>query len=243
VYRPKETTREVYERRVIDEQIDYYRQRASEYDETSTPPGDSLAVYAEQVAAALNRFRPCGDVLEIASGTGVWTVQLLRHATRIVALDSAPEMHERARERVGRDPRVRFVTSDVFSWQPGDRFDLVFFANWLSHVPPSKFGSFWDTVREALRPHGRVFFVDEGRDAWRHEHLAEEFVDDAEAPLARRSLRDGRQYRVVKVFWDRDELKSRLRDLGWGVEIHPAGPFFWGHGRLAKRSRGEERDV
>jgi demethylmenaquinone methyltransferase/2-methoxy-6-polyprenyl-1,4-benzoquinol methylase len=193
-----------------------------------------LVVHGARVAAALNRFRPGGDVLEIASGTGTWTVELLRHAARIVAVDSAPEMHEQARERIGRDARVRFVTADVFSWEPDEQFDLVFFANWLSHVPPTRFDAFWETVQQALRPEGQVFVVDENQDAWRHEQLAEEFVGDQEAPLVRRWTLDGREYRVVKIFWDGDALKSRLHDLGWSIETHDAGPFFWAHGRRAK---------
>jgi hypothetical protein len=78
-------------------------------------------------------------------------------------------------------------------------------------------------VRAALAPGGRVFFADEATDAWRHET-----VEGDALPVVRRSLPDGRTYRVVKVFWDLDELEAKLRSLGWNVELHTAGPFFWG---------------
>jgi hypothetical protein len=51
------------ERRLIDEQIDYYRRRAPEYDRPSTPLADFLA-QGEQLREALHAFAPSGNVLE-----------------------------------------------------------------------------------------------------------------------------------------------------------------------------------
>jgi Methyltransferase domain len=213
---------------LIEEQIEYYRAVAPEYAGTSSPPADTLAPYGRQIEIGLDRFRPAGRILEIASGPGGWTVHLLRHASSVTALDSSPEMHELSREKSGGDPKVRYLLADVFSWQPDGRYDVVFFANWLSHIPPGRFGRFWETVRAALAPAGRVFFVDEAADAWRYEEIfREEFADDPSVPVVRRALRDGRTFRVVKVFWEPDDLRFALSDLGWQAKIHPAGPFFW----------------
>jgi demethylmenaquinone methyltransferase/2-methoxy-6-polyprenyl-1,4-benzoquinol methylase len=214
---------------LIREQKAYYRARAPEYDAKSSPPGDPLAPYGRRIEKGLDRFRPAGRVLEIASGTGLWTVRLLLHASSIAALDSSEKMHELLRRKTGGDPRVRHLRADVFSWEPDERYDVVFFANWLSHVPPGRFGRFWETVRAALAPAGRVFFVDELEDAWRYEEgLRETFVDDPSVPVVHRKLPDGRTFRVVKVFWEPDDLRVALRDLGWRAEIHTAGPFVWG---------------
>jgi 2-polyprenyl-3-methyl-5-hydroxy-6-metoxy-1,4-benzoquinol methylase len=221
--------------RLIAEQIEYYRSQAAEYDETSRPPDDSLGDFGSELTRALDAFRPTGNVLEIASGTGAWTTQLLRHASLVTALDASPEMHDQAAVKINRDPRVRFILGDVFSWEPDTQYDVVFFANWLSHVPPKRFERFWATVGNALRASGRVFFIDELLDAWRQEHLSEEFIGDADAPVVHRSLRDGRRFRVVKVFWDPEELESKLRELGWHTEVHQAGPFFWAEGRRLDR--------
>jgi len=219
--------RRVEEDALIREQIEYYRGRAPDYDATSSPPGDPLAPYARQIEAALERFRPAGRVLELASGTGVWTAQLLRHAESVTALDASTEMHELSRAKIGDDPRVRRLTADVFSWDPDVRYDVVFFANWLSHVPPGRFRQFWETVRAALAPAGRVFVVDEIEDAWRHEALHEEFVAGPSVPVVNRSLADGRRFRVVKQFWNPAHLRAALLALGWEAEVHPAGPLFW----------------
>jgi SAM-dependent methyltransferase len=219
---------------LVREQIRYYSARAPEYD--TTPPGDPLVPYWRQIEIGLDQFRPTGRVLEIASGTGSWTLHLLRYASSITALDSSAEMHELSRRKTGGDPRVRYLRADVFSWQPDEKYDVVSFANWLSHVPPGRFHRFWDTVRAALAPAGRVFFADELEDAWRHEELLrEDFAEDPSVPVVHRSVRDGRTFRVVKVFWNAEELRSTLTAMGWVVDIRVAGPFFWAEARPLDR--------
>ena len=213
---------------LVKQQIEYYRGRAADYDATASPPHDPLGPYSRQIEKALERFRPTGTVLEIASGTGTWTARLLGHATSITALDAANEMHEQSRAKLGEDPRIRRVTADVFSWQPDGVYDVVFFANWLSHVPPGRFQRFWDTVRDALSPTGRVFVVDEIEEAWRREELLrEDFAVDPSVPIVNRVLPDGRTFHVVKQFWNPKELQAVLRASAWQVEVHPAGPLFW----------------
>jgi len=85
------------------EQLAYYRAIAAEYEDYAIPgPGRS------ELVAALDSFRPAGRVLELACGIGVWTELLLRHATRVTAVDASPEMLAIASARV-RDERVRFM--------------------------------------------------------------------------------------------------------------------------------------
>lgn len=112
---------------LIREQIEYYRLRAPEYDETSTPTGDPLAAYALEIQDAIRRFAPRGDVLEIASGTGSGTRHLIEHATSVTALDSSPEVHELSRQKLHDNNKVSYVVADIFSWKPRDKYDVVFF--------------------------------------------------------------------------------------------------------------------
>jgi SAM-dependent methyltransferase len=213
---------------LVEEQIEYYRGRAPAYDATASSPDTPLASYTRQVEKALDRFRPTGSVLEIASGTGTWTLCLLRHASSVTALDSSREMQDLSRTKTGGDPRVRYLIGDVFSWEPDATYDVVFFANWLSHVPPGRFERFWETVRAALAPQGRVFLTDEIEDARkRDEHLREDFAVDSSVPVVNRSLADGRNFQVVKVFWNAHELGAALKAIGWDAAIHPAGPLYW----------------
>jgi SAM-dependent methyltransferase len=212
---------------LIADQIRYYSERAAEYDETTTPPvKDSLESEELQLETALAGFEPRGKVLEIASGTGKWTRLLARSSSEVTALDASWEMLELSRAKLAHYAHIRYVQADIFNWEPHDRFDVVFFANWLSHVPPSRFDRFWETVRSCLLPSGRVFFLDEEtQDEWRRE----DFLDEMHT-LVRRRLRDGRAFEIVKVFYETADLEARLQRLGWRIEVHRAGNMCWGAG-------------
>ena len=56
-----------------------------------------------------------------------------------------------AHQRLGKLP-VELIEADVFGWQPPRRYDTVFLAFWLIHVPPARFAAFWSMLRAALAP-------------------------------------------------------------------------------------------
>jgi demethylmenaquinone methyltransferase/2-methoxy-6-polyprenyl-1,4-benzoquinol methylase len=117
----------------------------------------------------------------------------------------------------------------IFTWHPPERYDGVF-RFWLSHVPPERFESFWDLVRACLAPGGTVCFVDSRYDPTstaRDHHLE----GDASTTVLRR-LDDGREFRIVKVFYDAKELTDRLGGLGWRFTIRET-IFLHGSGRRA----------
>jgi SAM-dependent methyltransferase len=200
----------------VDEQIRYYRRRAAEYDEwwfregrwaLPEPAMHRWLADIEDVEAALGRFAPGGEVLELACGTGLWTRHLVRHADRLTAVDAAPEMIARNRERVAGE--VTYVQANIFDWTPpADRFDVCFFSYWLSHVPDERLAAFWATVAAALRPGGRVFLVD--------SHDAEPRAERTQP----RVLNDGSRFTVVKRFWQPDELMAHAAGLGFELDAH-----------------------
>jgi 2-polyprenyl-3-methyl-5-hydroxy-6-metoxy-1,4-benzoquinol methylase len=226
---------------LVADQIAYYRARAGEYDQSMLElgryvsmggsvtgrPGDGGGDEVAVLLEALEGIRPFDTVLELACGTGWWTQWLARHAQRVTAVDAAEEMLALNRERVHAS-NVRYVLADVFSWRPDRRYDLVFFAFWLSHVPHDRFAAFWQLVRDSLAPNGRVFFIDE---LGTEETRAMEKRLEGDAVL--RELEDGRQFRAIKVFHDPAELEAKLRALAWNVEVRPAGRrFYWGQATL-----------
>ena len=222
---------------LIADQIAYYRARAGEYDETmrqlgryvsaggcvSGRLGDEEGKEVATLLEALEGIRPIDTVLELACGTGWWTQWLVQHARHVTAVDAAQEMLALNRERVDA-ANVHYVLADVFSWKSDQKFDLVFFAFWLSHVPHERFASFWQRVGDWLAPGGRAFFIDE---LGTEETRGMENRLKGEAVL--RQLQDGRQFRAVKVFHEPNELEAKLRALGWNVEVRAAGQrFYWG---------------
>lgn len=200
---------------LVAEQLAYYRARAGEYDVTSYGVGSAERAAVPRI---VDRLAPDGDVLELACGTGIWTVELCRHATTLTAVDAAPEMLRLAAGRTA-GHQVHFVQADLFDWSAPTDYDVVFFAAWLSHVPAEMFEQFWRTVRAATRPGGRVLFVDES--PARAE--VEAFETDG---IARRTLADGSEHRVVKIFYEPQLLARRLSELGWRATVTPI-EFGW----------------
>jgi hypothetical protein len=62
-------------------------------------------------------------------------------------------------------------------------------------------------------------------------------VTDLRTGVATRTAADGRSYDLVKVWWEPDELQSRLAALGWKVEVRTTEwAFIYGFGSPADRT-------
>ena len=199
---------------VIQEQIAYYRARAQEYDQSlvqnGTPNNQQGNGEFEEAARMLRSRGAFKEVLELACGTGIWTRLLLEIGQQVTAIDASPEMLELCRQKVG-ETRIRYQQADVFEWEPDQRYDLIFFTHWLSHVPPNSLASFLAKVTRAVRPGGQIFIVDQYAPTPEDEEVA---VDEI---FARRPLADQRTFTIVKVFYNLDALLLRLQRLGFVV--------------------------
>lgn len=216
---------------IVAAQVEYYRARAPEYDEyyERTGPFD-LGVDANLVwRGELDQVQSWLDthvrvsVLDVAAGTGWWTERLARLADRVVALDAAPEMLAINRAR-NAGAGVTFVEGDVFAYQPRQRFDVVFFGFWLSHVPGDRFVEFWRLLSEWLAPGGRVLLVDnmESSAPW----IQERPIGQPHSELMTRRLNDGRTFTIVKTHWTPDLLGRQLDDIGWATALNATSKYF-----------------
>ena len=208
---------EAYVAEALAAQRHYYELRAPDYGSWTTPPdrvGRGLfpSELAETVIAAL---RPFGDVLELACGPGpLFTNELARHAHTVTAVDASTTALRLNRQRVA-SSKVTYLQADLFDWSPPRTYDFVFFGHWLSHIPPSRFDTFWGRVGACTGDHGRVGFIDED------ERAADMEADrpSRHPDVARRTLSDGRSFDIIKVFWEPDDLQQRLRSLHWDIQI------------------------
>jgi demethylmenaquinone methyltransferase/2-methoxy-6-polyprenyl-1,4-benzoquinol methylase len=194
---------------LLAEQMAYYRAAAAEYDR---PYAEREGL--QRLLTVVDDLPVSGDVLELACGTGQWTARLAARARSVTAVDAAAEVLAVARAR-GPFPNVRFLQADLFEWRPSRRFDTVFFAFWLSHVPPARLSGFWDTIAAVLAPGGKAIFIDDGPAA----AASEEGVTDGPVPTVLRRLDDGSRYRIVKVFHDARTLTGDLTARGWTVRV------------------------
>lgn len=217
---------------VLADMLSYYRARAGEYDQWFYRHGrydrgveNNARWFAEvaEVHRALAAANLSGDVLELACGTGIWTEQLLKTARTMAAVDGSPEMIEINRARVG-DGRVRYILADLFEWRPDRQYDAVFMGFWLSHVPADRMDRFLRGVAEALRPGGKVFFVDSRREVT--STAADHRLPEHETEVLTRRLNDGREFQIVKVFWEPQELARRFGETWIEMGVRETSTYF-----------------
>ena len=214
---------------VLEEQLAYYRARAREYDESLQSIGATSAAEPEyeeanrewlQIVDALRALAPVDDVLELACGTGIWTQELTHISRSLTAIDGSPEMIEINRAKHG-TAKIEYQCMDLFAWEPEKQYDLVFFAFWLSHVPPSPLSSFLSKVARATRPGGRVFIVDEPKS---DSNIS---GPNVKGLYQQRTLHDGRSFRIVKAYYDPRKIERELLKRGFGRDSIMIGKSFF----------------
>jgi len=213
------------------EMLAYYEARAPEYDDwylrrgryTRGPIHDTAWNAELDVAGRwLDGLPIAGEIVELAAGTGWWS-PLLASKGELSLYDAAPAPLERARERlVAHHLRAHLHLRDA--WAAPDRaVDAVFTGFWLSHVPRERLATFLDIVRRWLKPGGTFAFIDSLPDPQSGAADHPVPADD----LAVRRLDDGRQFTVVKVYYDPTELEAALAAAGFtAAEVTTTGRFF-----------------
>ena len=224
---------------ILAEMAQYYRDRAPEYDEWFARQGrydggdDANAAWFADVAeayAAFDALHFSGDVLELAPGTGIWTERLLRTVDSLTAIDIAPEMIAQNEARVGTG-RVRYLLADLFAWQPDRQYDGVCFCFWISHVPEEQIDAFLGRVAAALKPGGKLFFIDSHPRIKPVRPSATQVPPEVGSQVLTRTLNDGRAYRIVKNFLEPQALEARCAAAGLDVQVHETPhAFIYGTG-------------
>jgi ubiquinone/menaquinone biosynthesis C-methylase UbiE len=233
---------------ILNEQKAYYQARAQEYDEwfyregrydRGTEHTKQWQAEVDEVCQALQMANLSGHVVDIAAGTGIWTKELLKMADHVTALDSSDEMIEVNRSRLQSD-KVTYILTDLFYWQPVMAYDAAFIGFWLSHVPPAWLYEFIGTVAGALKPGGKLFFVDSllepsstarGQTQDLARRKWESTLSKSRQVTVRRRLSDGREFEIVKVFYDPQDLNERFSTHNIPITVKKTERFFlygWG---------------
>ena len=227
---------------ILEDQIAYYRARAGEYDEWwfrtgrydrghafNTQWHAETAAVEEALASWIAARRPA-NVLELACGTGLFTRLIAPRVVRLTAVDASPEVIAINRARVGA-ANVDYHEADLFAWTPPARYDLVFMSFWLSHVPDARFAAFWALVDAALAPGGAAYLIDSAFDptSTAKDHV----LPGREAGIVTRKLNDGREFQIVKIFYESEALAAMLEPLGWRAELAQT-PRYFVHGEVTR---------
>ena len=218
--------------KLIQEQIEYYCQRAPEYDEWFYRIGrydrgaknnqrwfDEIKI----VQKKLQEFAPQNEILELACGTGIWTQELLKIGDKITAIDISPESILLNKKKL-KSPKVKYKKLDLFEWEPEAEYDFVFLAFWLSHVPPQKLDDFLEKVGRSVKSGGRIFIVDSQFHATSTARN-HQIKDDGKIYQSRK-LNDGRTFQVIKVYNSAEYLASKLKKFGFEMEANTTERYF-----------------
>jgi len=217
---------------ILKQQIDYYEARAPEYDDWYYRRGRydwgieknlDWANEADEIRRHFHEFRGFDDTLELASGTGVWTAELLKTSKRVTCLDASPKMIELNRSKNG-CKKIDFQRVDLFQWEPDHTFDLVFTSFWLSHIPRDQLHRFLKNIAGAMKPDGLFYFIDSqlARTSRAQNHEAPE-VDTG---FSHRKLNDGREFEIVKIFHGREDLTRQLSEAGLKADVKTTDNYF-----------------
>lgn len=216
---------------VLHNQIAYYRARAKEYDEWfyrqgSYDRGDTLNEQwrqeAQTVREQLLNASTVPHIVEMAGGTGIWTQELIKIGDAVTVLDASPEMIQINRAKVQSD-NVTYQLVDLFQWQPEQSVDMVFFGFWLSHVPKEKLSPFLTMVHRALKPNGRLFFIDSQKvETGTSKRQTIQTTND----IQKRVLNDGSEFEIIKIYYDPKNLTEVLNAHGFDVTGQATPTYF-----------------
>jgi demethylmenaquinone methyltransferase/2-methoxy-6-polyprenyl-1,4-benzoquinol methylase len=213
------------------ELLAYYEARAPEYDDWylrrgryARGPVHDAAWNAELDTAGrwLDELPIRGEIVELAAGTGWWS-PLLASKGELSMYDAAGAPLDRARERLlAHGLRAHLHRRDAWA-EPDRQVDAVFAGFWLSHVPRDRLDDFLALVRRWLKPGGTFAFIDSRFDL-------QSSAADHPIPADDRSVRrldDGREFTIVKVYYEPGELEAALRRTGFEREtVTATGRFF-----------------
>jgi len=206
---------------VIEDMRLYYARRAAYYERVYFKPerqADLRAMEAWLAAPFAGR-----RVLEIACGTGWWTLHGARDAVSWLATDLNPETMELARHKA-LPASVQFATVDAYTLAElgAQTFDAAFAGCWWSHVPLQRLPGWLAALHARLEPGARVVMLDN------------RFVPTSSTPVSRqdeagntyqnRALDDGSVHEVLKNFPTPEQafalLGPRARDPQWSAYEH-----------------------
>jgi SAM-dependent methyltransferase len=211
--------------------VAYYEARAPEYDDWylrrgryARGPIHDAAWNAELDAAGrwLDALPIRGEIVELAAGTGWWS-PLLASKGDLSLYDAASAPLARARDRlVAHGLRAHLHVRDAWA-EPDRAVDTVFTGFWLSHVPRDQLDAFLGLVRRWLKPGGIFAFIDSRFDP-------QSSAVDHPTPADDRSVRrldDGREFTIVKVYYEPAELEDALTRAGFErPDVSTTGRFF-----------------
>lgn len=163
-------------------------------------------------------------ILDLACGTGFWTRLISEEAASIVGVDINQATLVEAEKKTYHCP-VRFIQADVFHtpFNAGE-FDGLLLTYLLSHLKRQDIDPLAQKIRNIIKPGSPAFVCDNNLICEMKPDLI--WDDDHINSYKIRRLENGNEYRILKNYFEKDELIEIFRTWGM-IEKLSFGTYYW----------------
>ncbi len=207
-------TQDHHSQSLIDEMNRYYDARAPWHDQYMD--AHSPQQLAQRFSTVIDAIRPIitgKTLLDVACGTGNWTRLLAPMAASILGLDRSDSCLQIARAKLPDCANVQFVQDDAYQLETlNDQFDVLFAADFWSHMPKKMIGPFLRNATGWLKPGATGVFLDMSWQSFFEDDPSQTDVDGNRIFL--RHLPDGSEFHVVKNFPTESEMRELIAPYG-----------------------------
>lgn len=207
-------------------QLEYYRQRAAEYEQIYTDLNDPrFKQDTADMAERLRKIMRGRHVLEVACGTGYWSALLGEVAAQVVATDAVAEVLAEAHKLGRARDNVRFVLADAFGLSSvAGTFDAALAMFWFSHIPKARIADFFASLHQRLGSGAIVCIADDiAKPEVGHVYPAAGSDDTYQA----RTLANGSQHTVVKNLYTEAEVLQLLQGRADSIKSSTLNYCWW----------------
>jgi DNA-binding transcriptional MerR regulator len=214
---------------VQENMMEYYDARADEYDEiyegngpASFPP-DYYKADIKNIHTFTKEFGK-GNIIDIACGSGYWLKDYYSKCSNFTFLDQSPGMLKLCKLRAdayGITDRAEFVQCDVLKrrWEGEASFDSAVIGFLLGHFTKIQEDIFFDILRRILKPGSEFLIID---NTWTEKRAKKQNKED----IVQRQLKDGRNFKIYKRYFDKDDLPKLLKHYNYKVKDSFFGKTF-----------------
>jgi 2-polyprenyl-3-methyl-5-hydroxy-6-metoxy-1,4-benzoquinol methylase len=195
--------------------IEYYQQRAAEYEAIYQKPERQQDIAA--ATAILQNIFPDKQVLEIACGTGFWTERIAEVATFVQATDINEPVIAIAKQKHYAKANVSFKVADFLQYQTAQPYESLFGGFIWSHILLQEIDAFLAIINSYISPGGTVVFIDNN------------FVPGSNLPITHtdkegntyqsRQLSNGSTHLVLKNFPSESYIISKIENCASDIQI------------------------
>jgi ubiquinone/menaquinone biosynthesis C-methylase UbiE len=211
---------------------DYYRERATIYDEfyQVNRRKDDLA----EVKAWLTERVQGLAILEVAAGTGYWTEVAAPVAKAITATDYNSETLAIAAQRC-LGPHVTLIAADAYRLPEfASPFDVGMAMLWWSHVEKQRREEFLNHFISRLRPGSLILMIDQFYMKGLSNPISR--TDKWDNQYTVRTLPNGAKYEIVKNYPSDQELHNSFSEICEDILVTRLGEFWTLSARVRARA-------